>query len=233
VGKSRRRHHLSWFSLEKGRWSAERQRGVSYHNSYNVYGVNPDPNKQAEGKGNLNLVLIVCYSPCKKGVETMIEAAAIPILLKAVDFLFGEGSKILEERKERRLAQKQAEKTDSSTLEPIPDIPPQKAPDQIGISPIQTKVDSLQQKVDQATWVAHQVEVQHLLSLLEIYSRNYHLAKEQYAKWGTALVPPIIVNNLEEAENNAADTINKLQAALKVIYGKAIIPPGLEGANEL
>ena len=35
----------------------------------------------------------------------MIETVTIPLLLKAVDFLFEEGSKILEERRERRKAQ--------------------------------------------------------------------------------------------------------------------------------
>jgi hypothetical protein len=35
----------------------------------------------------------------------MIEAVGIPILLKAVDFLFEEGRKILQERRERRKAE--------------------------------------------------------------------------------------------------------------------------------
>ena len=43
----------------------------------------------------------------------MIEAVTIPILMKAVDFLFNEeGSKILQERRERRKAELEAQKSD-------------------------------------------------------------------------------------------------------------------------
>ena len=58
------------------------------------------------------------------------------------------------------------------------------------------------------------------------------LLREQYAKWGSALVPPIIVNNLEEAENAIADTMSKLQATLNAVYGKTIIIPELEEGSE-
>ncbi len=48
----------------------------------------------------------------------MLETVSIPILLKAVEFLFDEGKKILEERRERRKAQNTAseEKIESSSL---------------------------------------------------------------------------------------------------------------------
>ena len=49
----------------------------------------------------------------------MLETMTIPILLKAVEFLFGEGSNILEERRERRKAQQQ-ETTKDKTAAPSP-----------------------------------------------------------------------------------------------------------------
>jgi len=67
---------------------------------------------------------------------------------------------------------------------------------------------------------------------MEIYTRNYHLAKEQYAKWGSALVPPVILHNLEEAEDAVAKTTRKLQALLVNVYGKPIFVPELEAADE-
>jgi len=60
--------------------------------------------------------------------------------------------------------------------------------------------------------------------LLETYSRNYYLAKEQYAKWGSALVPPIIVSNMNEAENSMLETIKRLEIILSKVYKKDIIP---------
>jgi hypothetical protein len=60
--------------------------------------------------------------------------------------------------------------------------------------------------------------------LLETYSRNYQLSKEQYAKWGSALVPPIIVSNLTEAENAVLETLQKLEDTLSKVYEKDIIP---------
>jgi hypothetical protein len=57
---------------------------------------------------------------------------------------------------------------------------------------------------------------------METYSRNYHLAREQYAKWGDALVPPIILHNMQDAENAIVETIKKLEIALAKVYNKDI-----------
>src|SRR6266545_2654947 len=102
----------------------------------------------------------------------MIDPTQLPILLKAIDFIFDEGRKILEERRERRRM------NDASTNDQLP------AP-QTEIIPIQierakeVKQDLLASKIDNLLWVDHEEEVQHLVRLLEIHSRNYHLAKEQ------------------------------------------------------
>lgn len=162
----------------------------------------------------------------------MIEAAGVSILMKAVDFLFEEGRKILQERKERRQSQRQEAKIESLTPMPAIEVQPHKGTDQMPSDVIQTRENILRQRVSQAAWSAHEAEIRHLLSLIEIHSRNYRLAREQYAKWGSSLVPPIIVNNLEEAENAIADTMSKLQATLNAVYGKTIIIPELEEGGE-
>ena len=157
----------------------------------------------------------------------MIEVIGIPLLMKAVDFLFDEGHKIIRERRERRqsvqkkgenklLVTKPVEKTES-------DIETLASTDSV-----QSREDMLHQKISEAAWSAREKEIEHLLSLAEIHSRNYRLATEQYARWGEALVPPIIVNNLEEAENSVADTMRKLQAALNKVSGKTVVIPELE-----
>jgi len=145
----------------------------------------------------------------------MIDPFQIPILLKAIDFVFEEGHKILEERRERRKMNDASPKTEIQEL-----------PKEIIELPIEqikeVKRDLLASKIDDLSWLNHEEEVQHLVRLLEIHSRNYHLAKEQCAKWGSALVPPIIMHNMTEAENSMVETIGRLQAVLSKVYKKDI-----------
>ena len=149
----------------------------------------------------------------------MIKAVAIPILVKAVEFLFGEGCKILRERRERR---KDQQKTHDGGLKTPIDLASRK--DEI----IESKEAALDQAVIESRWFDSETNVKHLLSLLRIQTKSYYLAKEQYAKWGSALVPPIIVYNLTEAEDEIAKTTKDLQRALSRIYGKEVFAPEAE-----
>ncbi len=147
----------------------------------------------------------------------MIDPFQIPILLKAIDFVFEEGHKILEERRERR------KMNDASPNTDIQELP--KEVIELPIEQIkEVKRDLLASKIDDLSWLNHEEEVQHLVRLLEIHSRNYHLAKEQYAKWGSALVPPIIMHNMTEAENSMIETIGRLKMVLSKVYKKDINP---------
>lgn len=147
----------------------------------------------------------------------MLETIQIPILLKAIDFVFDEGRKILQERRERR----KTEAVPGPDAEPEPSKEIVPAPEQEVES---IKEDLLASKIDELLWKDHEDEVQHLVRLLEIHTRNYHLAKEQYAKWGSALVPPIILHNMTEAENASLATIKQLEAVLSKVYKKDISP---------
>ena len=147
----------------------------------------------------------------------MIDAIEIPILLKAIDFVFDEGRKILQERRERRKMNDSAPaRTEVPELE-AKEIVPLEAEE---ANEIRQGLSA--SKVDESLWQNHEAEVQHLVRLLETYSRNYHLAKEQYAKWGSALVPPIIMHNLTEAENSMIETIKQLESVLSKVYEKDI-----------
>jgi hypothetical protein len=154
----------------------------------------------------------------------MLDPIHIPILLKAIDFLFEEGRKILEERRERRKA------SEASAAAPVTQAR-ETPPGAEAIPPaatIQEKDESKQElltaKIDENRWQDNELEVQHLVRLLETYARNYHLASEQYAKWGSALVPPIIAHNLSEAEDSMAETLKKLETVLSKVYQKDIKP---------
>jgi hypothetical protein len=147
----------------------------------------------------------------------MIDPTQLPILMKAIEFVFDEGRRILEERRERR-----------KRLEPLPSAETGGMPPDVAVrepeKEIEIKQDLLASRVDEILWQNHEQEVQHLVRLLETYSRNYHLAREQYAKWGDALVPPIIVNNLADSENSMIDTIKRLEMVLSKVYKKDIPP---------
>ena len=147
----------------------------------------------------------------------MIDPTQLPVLLKAIDFVFEEGRKILEERRERRKKQDQLPPVEEKSSPPeIVPLAPEKA--------VEIKQDLLASKVDEILWHNNEQELQHLVRLYDTYSRNYYLSREQYAKWGDALVPPIIVNNLRDSENSMIETIQRLETVLSKIYKKEIPP---------
>jgi CRISPR/Cas system Type II protein with McrA/HNH and RuvC-like nuclease domain len=140
----------------------------------------------------------------------------LPILLKTLDFLFGEGSKILQERRERR--------NTPSVTEKVPKIEESKSVE----DHILSKEKALSIHLKQSAWLESENEIKHLLSLLEIYSKNYYLAKEQYATFGRALVPQVVVYNLAEAEDGVETTIKKLKTVLGKVYGQELSIPGID-----
>ncbi|MCC6567784.1 MAG: hypothetical protein IT315_00955 [Anaerolineales bacterium] len=153
----------------------------------------------------------------------MLDAIELPILLKAIDFIFDEGRKILEERRERRKAKDAPASVETKPAETEPAVP---AALNESRGAMETKAESKQEllstKVDEVQWKDHEREVQHLVRLLETYSQNYQITKEQYAKWGSALAPPIIVHNLTEAEDAMIETSKQLEAVLSKVYKKDI-----------
>lgn len=150
----------------------------------------------------------------------MLDPTAIPILLRTLDFLFEEGSKILQERRERRNVKKETGKPKEETVS-TPD-----KRDELKV--IWSKEIALTEQITPATWSTSEDEMNHLLSLLDVYTKNYYLAKEQYAKFGSALVPQVIMHNLEEAENGIAATMKKLKSVLGTVYGATIVVPEID-----
>ena len=147
----------------------------------------------------------------------MIDAVQLPILLKAVDFVFEEGRKILTERRERRKLNDNAPESENQELTKV--ISPRELEKES-----EFKQDLLSSKIDELLWQNHEAEVKHLVRLLETYSRNYHLAREQYAKWGSELVPAIVVHRMTDAENSMLETIKQLEIILSKVYKKDINP---------
>jgi hypothetical protein len=147
----------------------------------------------------------------------MLETAAIPMLLKAVDFLFGEGSKILQERRERRLTKEKIKQNEK-------EIPPTVNESKV----IHSKDVILAEPILESNWLDSKAKVEHLLRLLEIHTKNYYLAQEKYAKWGSELAPAIIVHSRDESENEIAKISKELQDLLSEVYAKKIAVPEVE-----
>ena len=144
----------------------------------------------------------------------MIDPTTIPVLVKTLDWLFGEGSKILQERRERRQAEHQTIKLPTETIAPATVTDDRET--------IRSQEDALKQPIVEGAWLESVAKFSHLLSLLDIYAKNYYLAKEEYARWGSALVPQIIMHNLAEAEDNVSATIKELEIILSHTYEKKV-----------
>lgn len=139
----------------------------------------------------------------------MIEAVMVPLVKKAVDFLFDEGVKVVTAYRERK---KQA---GQQTIERADERP--KIDDAIAGLPT-TRDLALEKRLDEVQVERHRQTLEHLIRLQEIQSRNHHLAREQLAAWGKDLVPPVILNRLLESEEALAETTNKMREVVAAIY---------------
>src|SRR5512146_2343182 len=98
--------------------------------------------------------VVMAYAILLRKGGPMIDPIQVPILLKAIDFVFEEGRKILEERRERRKAgdgTPQVEKAE--TQKEIVPLPVEQLKE--------VKRDLLASKIDDLSWLNHEEEVQH------------------------------------------------------------------------
>ncbi len=137
----------------------------------------------------------------------MLDPTTLPILLKSLEFLYDEYSKLLTERRERRKEERDAAKEKVEQEEQVASLP---AP---------TKEVAVTQKVDPARWQNNETQIEHLNQLLDIHYGNYRHLSKQHAEWG-ALVPPIIVNSLKREEEQIEKLTAQLQETLSKVYGK-------------
>jgi hypothetical protein len=147
----------------------------------------------------------------------MLDPIHLPILLKAIDFVFDEGRKILEERRERRKLNDNSQKGEDQ--KPAKEIiaPEIEKGDEI-------KQDLLASKIDEILWQNYEWEIGSLVRRLEAQTKSYYILKEQYAQWGSALVPPVILLQMEQKENSIIETRNELESVLSKVYKRDINP---------
>ena len=132
----------------------------------------------------------------------MLDPTTLPILLKSLDFIYEEYSKLLEERRERRKDAREG------SQKGMPELP---AP---------TKEEALEKKIEPKEWQASEAHIEHLTDLLDIHYDNYHLLSKQYAQWTEVLVPPVISNGLMREEKEIEKITMQLKEALANLYSK-------------
>ncbi len=149
----------------------------------------------------------------------MTETWQIPILTEAVRFLFDVGRFALNEIKSQRAQRKthpsssEVANADHKTAASVSDAQ---------ALVISSEEEALKTQVEESRVKQKETEIQHFLKLVEIYNTNYHLAQEKYARWGNTLVPPVIIHELEDAEEHLLETIEKLKIATETVLGKRI-----------
>jgi hypothetical protein len=150
--------------------------------------------------------------------DHMIETIAAPLVVKAVEFLFDEGKKILEERRIQKQAEFEAPKITNE----------QKARQHTATtaSPadsICTKQSALDAQIDETRLKSLEKGLAHLLHLCEIYKTNLYQAQEKYARFGSAYAPPHLLHEMKEAEEGLFDATQQLNDTLSKIYGREIV----------
>jgi len=141
----------------------------------------------------------------------MIDPVQLPILMKAIDFVFEEGRKILEERRERRKINDAS--PDGKDQEPAKETIPFEVQESKEV-----KQDLLASKIDEMLWKIHEREVESLVKQLEKHTQNYYTLKEQFAEFGSAYAPPHIMSQMREREDFIIETRKRLESVLSKIY---------------
>ena len=147
----------------------------------------------------------------------MIDPVQLPILLKAIDFVFDEGRKILEERRERRKmdtstpAEIKAPETEAKEIVPLEPEKAKETEQELSTSKVE---ENCGKKIKRRsnTWSGCWKHIPAIITLL----------KEQYAEWGSLLVPPHILHNMTETENSITETRKQLETVLSKVYKKDI-----------
>lgn len=124
----------------------------------------------------------------------LVELFAIPVVLKAVDFLFGEAKEIMGARRKAR------QKPDSEAASP-PDIPLLE----------QSKETVLNRKISQELAEQQVAEIEALLSQIEIYQKNRRRLDKRVALEGGIDYAPIgVVNQLYVQEDAILENSKEL-----------------------
>ena len=135
-----------------------------------------------------------------------------PILINSVEFLFGEGSKIIYEIQKKRELNEEIETNKKQNIS-----------SNLGEA-ISSKDTALNSSFREDFWSDLEPRVKQLLSLTNIQKANYYLFQRQLAQFGgETFAPPITVNSLTQVEGEIIKNTKELIEILSKVYNKQII----------
>jgi len=137
---------------------------------------------------------------------TNFDPLSVSIIVKAVDFLFDQASKILQERRNTSRGAVSKENNPKS------DIPTTEK--SFILNSITSDINTR--------------EIQHCLKLIDMYTKNVHAYEIQIAIKGGEVLAPHLVAILEIEREKLQENIYKLKGLLEKATNRKIILPGLE-----
>ncbi len=158
--------------------------------------------------------LLLQHYPKEKPIMTGLEPIAVAALTKAVDFLFDEASKLMEERRQARKARGEAEDV------PIPEVDDAAVTQKEDILALQPKSVYLKDIP---------MEVKHHLDMIHQYRDNKRRLDATVAAYnGFLFAPGHIQYQVRDAEDQIKLWCQKLKHLVENAYGHKIVIIGLE-----
>ena len=93
---------------------------------------------------------------------------------------------------------------------------------------VATREELMRREIDQAMLERNEGEIQHLLTLQETHTKNYRLAREQYAKWGTRSFRRSSSTTSITKSRRSPKVMNELRSKVGEVYGTRIEIPDLD-----
>ena len=111
------------------------------------------------------------------------EAAAVAVLARAIDFLFEQGAEILRFRRERKKSESTPTNAPETEAPSIPPPPTETSAASAGSGQagdvVVSREELMRHEIDRAMLERDEGEIRHLLTLQETHTKNYRWAREQ------------------------------------------------------
>jgi hypothetical protein len=143
-----------------------------------------------------------------------LEPMAIIVLTKAIDFLFGEAGKLMEERRSARQKRGDEIKAEHNNIS-----------SQVIVN--KETLKGSQPKLLELREIPKEVE--HSINQIRQYGINKRLLEEQAAKYGGFTFAPLIVQNqIRDAEEEIYNNCQKLKHLIEEVYDQKITISGFD-----
>jgi hypothetical protein len=225
------RKYMDEVIFPKGRWfwTASQTADLLYYIDYNYLQGSVNREKlsncvgeiQAYSKKTVMLVSDLDKKMSRKSSRQIVQKSttggkamdtvAVPILMQTVEFLFGEASKILAERREKRKTPKDVVAEQSAST-----IPPGE------LEQPTNKQDLIAANIIPEILRDKQSEIEHLNNVLRRQTKNYYILEQQIAGFTEMEAPVHKIAQRDDVVENMKKTMRQLEAILGSVYGRKV-----------